>query len=81
MTPPSRLVWTNDESEDAAVTTVTFEEAAGGTRLVLSELYPSTEARDEAFTGMESATPEQFGQLDALLVTLNASARQRRPGG
>src|SRR6185295_3173893 len=26
VTPPSRLVWTNDESEGGAVTTVTFEE-------------------------------------------------------
>src|SRR3954467_13473715 len=26
VTPPARLVWTNDESDNAAVTTVTFEE-------------------------------------------------------
>lgn len=29
VTPPSRLVWTNEESEDGAVTTVTFEEKDG----------------------------------------------------
>jgi uncharacterized protein YndB with AHSA1/START domain len=69
---PSRLVWTNDESEAGAVTTVTFEEEDGGTRLVLRELYPSTEALDEAFVGMEDAMPEQFAQLDELLVTLRA---------
>src|SRR6185295_14972267 len=34
VTPPSRLVWTNDESENAAVTTVTFEEKDGNTLLV-----------------------------------------------
>jgi uncharacterized protein YndB with AHSA1/START domain len=28
VTPHSRLVWTNDESDDGAVTTVTFEEKA-----------------------------------------------------
>ena len=72
VTPPSRLVWTNDESEDAAVTTVTFEEKDGQTLLVLHELYPSKEAL-EANRGMEDGLPEQFEQLDELLATLGAS--------
>jgi uncharacterized protein YndB with AHSA1/START domain len=72
VTPPSRLVWTNDESEDAAVTTVTFEERDGQTVLVLHELYPSKDALDEAFIGMEDGMPEQFEQLDALLAILGA---------
>ena len=71
---PSRLVWTNEESDDAAVTTVTFEENDGGTRLVRQDLYPSKEAHDEPFAGMVGATPEQFGQLDELLVSLGAKA-------
>jgi uncharacterized protein YndB with AHSA1/START domain len=73
VTPPSRLVWTNEESEDGAVTTVTFEEKDGKTLLVLHELYPSKEALDEAVAGMEDGMPEQFEQLDELLVTLGAS--------
>jgi uncharacterized protein YndB with AHSA1/START domain len=73
VSPPSRLVWTNDESEDAAVTTVTFEEKDGRTLLVLQELYPSKEALDESFVGMEDAMPEQFEQLDELLVARGAS--------
>ena len=73
VTPPSRLVWTNEESEDGAVTTVTFEERDGKTLLVLRELYPSKEALDEAVAGMEDGMPEQFEQLDELLVTLGAS--------
>lgn len=73
VTPPSRLVWTNDEGEDAAVTTVTFEEQDGGTLLVLRELYPSKAAL-EANRGAEEGLPEQFGQLDELLATLGASA-------
>jgi len=74
VTPPSRLVWSNDESGEAgAVTTVTFEDLDGRTRVVLQELYPSKQALDEAFVGMEDAMPEQFEQLDALLVTLGAS--------
>ena len=71
--PNSRLVWTNEESEDAAVTTVTFEEKDGKTLLVLHELYPSKEALDEAIAGMEDGMPEQFEQLDELLVTLGAN--------
>ena len=74
VTPPSRLVWTNDESPDAAVTTVTFEDKDGQTRLVLHELYPSKEALDEAIAGMADGMPEQFAQLDELLATLGASA-------
>ena len=66
--PHSRLVWTNDEDEDAAVTTVTFQERGGKTLLVLHELYPSKEAFDRGH-GAEDAMPEQFEQLDELLVT------------
>jgi len=73
VTPHSRLVWTNEESDDGAVTTVTFEERAGKTLLVLHELYPSKEALDGAIAGMEGGIPEQFEQLDELLVTLGAS--------
>ena len=74
VTPPSRLVWTNDEgAEGGAVTTVTFEEKDGKTLLVLHELYPAKEALDAAGTGAADAMGETFGQLDELLVTLGAS--------
>src|SRR5512145_3385293 len=74
VTPHSRLVWTNDEGgEGGPVTTVTFEEQGGKTLLVLLELYPSKEALDAAGTGAADAMPEQFEQLDELLVTLGAS--------
>ena len=75
VTPYSRLVWTNDESADGAVTTVTFEEKEGKTLLVLHELYPSKEALDGSIAGMEGGMPETFAQLDELLVTLGASGR------
>jgi len=72
VTPQARIVWTNDEEgENASVTTVTFEEKDGRTLLVMSELYPSKEALDEAGTGAADATHETFGQLDELLVTLH----------
>ena len=71
VTPYSRIVWTNEESADGAVTTVTFEENGGKTLLVLHELYPSKQALDEAIaSGSSSAAPEQFEQLDTLLATL-----------
>jgi uncharacterized protein YndB with AHSA1/START domain len=71
--PHARLVWTNDESDDGAVTTVTFEEKGGKTLLVMHELYPSQEALDGAIAGMEGGMCETFEQLDELLVTLGAS--------
>ncbi len=75
VTPHSRLVWTNDESSDGAVTTVTFEEKSGKTLLVMLELYPSKEALDTVMAGMEGGMPESFEQLDELLITLGAAAR------
>jgi uncharacterized protein YndB with AHSA1/START domain len=76
VTPHSRLVWTNDESDDGgAVTTVTFEEKGGKTLLVMHELYPSKEALDGAMaSGEKAGMSETFEQLDELLVTLGASA-------
>src|SRR5205809_5405842 len=40
VTPPSRLVWTNEEGDEGTVvTTVTFDEDRGRTRLVVHDLY------------------------------------------
>jgi uncharacterized protein YndB with AHSA1/START domain len=73
--PHSRLVWTNDEGGEAGqITTVTFEEKAGKTLVILHELYPSKEALDGALasgSGVD-ALPEAFEQLDELLVSLGA---------
>ena len=75
VTPPSRLVWTNDEGgEGGAVTTLTFEERGAETLVVMCDLYPSKEALDEAIaSGSTSGFGESFAQLDELLVTLGAS--------
>ena len=73
VTPHSRLVWTNEESDEGSVTTVTFEERRGKTLLVMHELYPSKEALDAAGTGAADVMVETFAQLDELLVTLGAS--------
>lgn len=69
VTPHTRLVWTNDESDQGALTTVTFEEKGDQTFLTLHERYPTREARDEAITGSAEGLPEQFAQLDDLLAS------------
>lgn len=72
VTPPSVIVWTNEEGgEDGAVTTVTFEEESGRTRLVMTERYPSKAALDAEGGGAAEATHETFAQLDELLVTMS----------
>ena len=77
VTPPSRLVWTNDEGDEGGtVTTVTFEETGGKTLVVLRESYPSKEALDAAGTGAAEAMVETFDQLDELLVALGESSGQ-----
>jgi uncharacterized protein YndB with AHSA1/START domain len=70
VTPPSRLVWTNEEGDEGgAVTTLTFEEKGGRTLLVKHDLYPSKAALDgELASGATEGLPEQLEQLDALLA-------------
>lgn len=69
VTPPSRLVWTNEEGgEDGSVTTVTFEGKGDQTLLTIHDLYPSKEALDES--GSTDAMPETLDQLDELLSSL-----------
>ena len=72
VTPPSRLVWTNDEGEaGVTVSTVTFDEKDGKTLLVVHDLYPSKDALEAS--GATGAMPEQLDQLDAFLASLAAS--------
>jgi uncharacterized protein YndB with AHSA1/START domain len=75
VTPHSRLVWTNEEAGDAGqVSTVTFEEKAGKTLVVMHELYPSKEALDAAVaSGSQGGMLETFEQLDEFVVTLAAN--------
>jgi uncharacterized protein YndB with AHSA1/START domain len=73
VTPPSRLVWTNEEAgEDGSVTTVTFEEQGDKTLVVLTELYPSKEALDAAIASGSTSgdMSETFEQLEELIATL-----------
>ncbi len=71
--PNSRIVWTNEETPDGPISTVTLEEKDGKTHLVMRELYSSKQALDDAIASGSSGTGaagEQFDLLDELLVTL-----------
>lgn len=67
--PHSRLQWTNEEGGEAGpVTTVTFEERDGKTRVVMTDRHPTREALDAAIaSGSTSGAGETFDQLDDLL--------------
>ena len=71
----ARLVWTNEESDEGPITTVTFAENGGKTLLVMHQLYPSKEALD-AGGGASDAMAQTYEQLDELLVTLGANAER-----
>ncbi len=71
VTPHSRLIWTNEEGAEGPVTTVTFDEKNGSTLLVLSELYPSKQALDDAIAAgsvSADAATAQFDLLDEFLA-------------
>ena len=67
--PDRRIVWTNDEGEEGAVTTVTFEDQGGKTLVRFHEAYPTAEALEEALAGSAKGLPEQFDQLAELLAS------------
>ena len=74
VTPHSRIVWTNEERADGAVSTVTFQEHDGRTRVVLCDLYPSKTALDAAIASGSAGgmSDETFDQLDELLTAPKA---------
>jgi uncharacterized protein YndB with AHSA1/START domain len=82
VTPPRRLVWTNDEGGDGgAVTTVTFEEKGAKTLLVMHDLYPTKDALDATLAmGMEPGMRETLDQLDELAASRsNPHSSEERP--
>lgn len=66
--PGERIVWTNEESGEGPVTTVTFTEEAGRTTVTISNLFPNAQALDEELaSGACEGTKESLSQLDMLL--------------
>lgn len=70
--PNERIVWTNDEGEEGAITTVTFEDKGGKTLLTFHEAYPSEQALAEALQGSAAGLPDQMEQLDEVLSSIDA---------
>jgi uncharacterized protein YndB with AHSA1/START domain len=68
--PRERIVWTNDEGEEGAVTTVTFTDQGDRTLLIFHELYPTKQGLEEALQGSAAGLPEQLDQLDELLASI-----------
>lgn len=66
--PDAKIVWTNEEETEGAVTTVTFEESDGKTLVTYHDHHASKESLDEAFVGMEGGIAEQFEQLAEMLA-------------
>lgn len=68
--PDERLSWTNEESPDGALTTVTFEARGNGTLLTISNRFPTKDALEaEIASGGTAAFEETLAQLDALLAS------------
>jgi len=79
VTPPSRMVWTNEENgEEGPVTTVTFAERGGQTQVVLRDLYPSREALDAAIA---SAAPAASPSSSSSWLRCSAAWVRRRALG
>jgi uncharacterized protein YndB with AHSA1/START domain len=68
--PDARIVWTNDEGEQGAITTVTFEDQGAKTLVTFHEAYPSKAALEEALQGSAAVLPQQLNQLADLLSSL-----------
>lgn len=66
--PGERIVWTNEESGEGPVTTVTFAESDGRTTVTISNLFPNVQAlEDELASGACEGTKESLAQLETLL--------------
>ena len=70
--PDAKIVWTNEESEDGAISTLTLDEKDGRTLLTIGEIYPTKAGADAALEGVAEGMPEQFAQLDDMLMELGA---------
>lgn len=76
--PPERVVateaWGGDWPE--TIHTLVLAEESGQTRITLTILYPSVEARDAALkTGMKDGVAQSFERLDEILEAKKASPR------
>ena len=60
-----------DTSDIVTKEMYTFEDQGGKTLLTFHEVYPSSEALEEALQGSAAGLPEQLDQLDELLSSMS----------
>jgi uncharacterized protein YndB with AHSA1/START domain len=74
--PPARLVYTfiyEGMPDDIMIETAVFEEFDGKTRMTVTDLFPSREARDASLAmDMEQGAAESMDRFAALLGTVEA---------
>jgi uncharacterized protein YndB with AHSA1/START domain len=64
----TRLTWTNEESPDGAITTVTLTDEGATTALAIHNVFPTSDALDaEIASGAMSCMDETLLQLEELL--------------
>lgn len=67
--PGKRIVWTNDESGEGPITTVTFEELDGVTTVAIANVFPTAQALEaELASGATDCMDETLAQLDVVLL-------------
>lgn len=67
--PGKRIVWTNDESGEGPITTVTFEELDGVTTVAIANVFPTAQALEaELASGATDCMDETLAQLDEVLL-------------
>jgi uncharacterized protein YndB with AHSA1/START domain len=74
VTPNAKLSWSNDESEEGAITTVAFTESDSKTLVKFHERYPTKQGLNDAMEGSSGYMAEQFEQLDEMLAELQAAS-------
>ncbi len=71
--PNARIVWSNEESDEGAITTVTFAEKDDKTTVTVHDLYPTKTALDaQIASGATGGMDETMRQLDQFLLTMTA---------
>ena len=78
--PNERIVWTNDEEDEGAITTVTFKDLGGSTLVTFHEAYPSIEAANRIDLGPVSRRPSLDARAGQQVLKLRQLLRQSGRG-
>ncbi len=79
--PNERIVWTNDEGEEGAITTVTFEDQGGKTLVNFHEVYPSKRGARRSTAGLGGRIAGAAGSARRIAFQHERVDRPIWPGG